>query len=112
VGPHLQSELRHRFEGHELVGEIRGVGLIAAMELVADRATHKNFDPAAKIGARLVKLCEHHGVIARVLPNDAMAFSPPLIITTEEVDLMLNGVSAALDDLTMQLRREAMGVVA
>ena len=112
TGTHLQSELRRRFEGHELVGEVRGIGMIAAMELVADRATHRNFDPAAKIGPRLVKLCEQQGIITRGLPSDTLAFSPPLIMTTAEIDLVLDGVSRALDELTVQLRRESMGVVA
>jgi 4-aminobutyrate--pyruvate transaminase len=112
VGPHLQSELRRRFEGHELVGEVRGVGMIGAIELVADRATHTNFDPKMKIGPRLVKLCEAHGVIGRGLPSDGLAFSPPLIITTEEVDLILDGVEAALGELTVQLKREQIAVVA
>ena len=111
VGPHMQAELRRRFEGHELVGEVRGLGLIAAMELVQDKAARRNFDPAAKVGARLVKLCEANGVIARALPNDALAFSPPLIITKAEVDEMLDGVSRALDELTVQLRREQIAVV-
>ncbi len=112
VGPHLQSELRRRFDGHEMVGEIRGIGMIAAVELVADRAARQNFPPAAKIGARLVKLCEQHGVIARALPNDALAFSPPLIMTVAEVDQMLDRVGLALDELTVQLRRERIVAVA
>ena len=41
-----RRELRRRFADHELVGEVRGIGLIAAMELVADKAAHANFDPA------------------------------------------------------------------
>jgi 4-aminobutyrate--pyruvate transaminase len=104
----MQKELRRRFEGHDLVGEIRGIGMIAAMELVADRGAHKNFDPSLKVGARLVKLAEHHGVIARMLPNDSMAFSPPLIMTPKEVDQMLDGIEHALGDLTMQLREEGI----
>ena len=112
TGAHMQKELRRRFEGHDLVGEIRGTGMIGAMELVADRATHKNFEPVQKVGARLVKLCEHHGVIARMLPNDSLAFSPPLIMTTDEVDQMLAGVEVALNDLTMQLREEGIATAA
>ncbi len=112
VGPYLQSELRRRFEGHELVGEIRGVGMIAAMELVADKATRRNFEPGQKVGPRLVKLAEEHGVIGRSLANDTLAFSPPLIITQEEVGLMLDRVGLALDELTVQMRREKMAVVA
>ncbi len=112
VGPHLQSELRRRFAGHELVGEVRGLGLIAAMELVADKATHKNFPPEMKVGPRLVKLMEANGVIGRALAGDGLAFSPPLIITEQEVNEMLDGVGKALDELTVQLRREKMSVVA
>ena len=112
VGPHLQAELRRRFAEHELIGEVRGIGMIAAMELVADRHHKRNFDPALKIGPRLVKLCEQHGVIARALPNDSLAFSPPLIMTNGEVDQMLDGIARGLDDLTVQLRRESLSVVA
>jgi 4-aminobutyrate--pyruvate transaminase len=111
VGPHMQAALRRLFADHDLVGEVRGVGLIGAIELVANKHTAANFDPKQKIGARLVKLCEAHGVIARTLPNDSLAFSPPLIITTDEIDEMLEGVSRALDELAVQLRREQLAVV-
>jgi 4-aminobutyrate--pyruvate transaminase len=111
VGGFLQSELRRRFAGHELVGEVRGTGLIAAVELVADKAAHKNFDPAAKIGPRLMKLCEANGVMTRTVVNDTLCFSPPLIITRDEVGEMLNRIEKALDELTVQLRREQIAVV-
>ena len=104
--------MRRRFAGHELVGEVRGIGLIGAIELVADRAAHRNFDPAAKIGARLAKLCEANGVITRACADDTLAFSPPLIITAAEIDEMLDRVSRALDELTVQLRRERITAVA
>jgi 4-aminobutyrate--pyruvate transaminase len=112
VGPYMQAELRRRFADHPLVGEVRGVGLIAAVELVADRASHTNFDAKAKIGGRFTKLCEENGVIARSVMNDAICFSPPLIIVKEEIDEMLNRMSKALDDLTVQLRREQIAAVA
>jgi len=111
VGPHLQSELRRRFAGHELVGEVRGIGMIGALELVADREARRNFDPKQKVVARLTKLCEQHGVIARGLPSDSLAFSPPLIITEAEITEMLDRVGLALDELTVQLRRERLAVV-
>ena len=111
VGPHMQAELRRRFAGHELVGEVRGIGMIAALQFVADKSTRQMFDAATKLGPRLVKLCEH-GVIARGLPNDSLAFSPPLIMTTDEVDEMLAKVGTALDELTVQLRRESIAAVA
>jgi 4-aminobutyrate---pyruvate transaminase len=111
VGAHMQTELRRRFADHPLVGEVRGAGLIAAVELVADKATHTNFSPAAKVGGRLTKLCEEHGVIGRAVMNDALCFSPPLVISAEEIDEMLNRVGRALDELTAQVRREQIAVV-
>ncbi|MFT8246572.1 aspartate aminotransferase family protein [Roseomonas sp. BN140053] len=111
VGAHLQAELRRRFGQHPMVGEVRGVGLIAAMELVADRHARRNFDPARKVGARMGKLAEANGVILRAMGNDTIAFSPPLIITEAEVDTMLDRVGRALDQLAVELRRENLAVV-
>ncbi len=111
VGAVMQNRLHERFADHELVGEVRGMGLIGAVELVADRETKRNFDPKQKIGARLTKLGEAHGVISRALPNDTIAFSPPLIINPDEIDQMVDRVGQALDELTIQLRRESLAVV-
>jgi len=112
VGPYLQSELRRRFGDHPLVGEVRGVGLIAAVELVADKAKRANFDPKAKVMARMQKLLDEHGVIGRVVAGESICFSPPLIISRAETDEMLDRVSRALDALTVELRREQIGVAA
>ena len=111
VGGVLQAELRRRFTDHELVGEIRGTGMIGAVELVADKATKTNFDPALKIGPRMAKICEANGIISRGLPNDSMAFSPPLIMTETEVKTMLDRFEKSLDELTVQIRRERLAVV-
>jgi 4-aminobutyrate---pyruvate transaminase len=111
VGPTLQAELRRRFADHPLVGEVRGVGLIAALEFVADKASHKNFDPAAKVGAKLARLCEENGVLVRTLAGDTLAFSPPLIITEQEITEMLDRIEKAVDALTVQLRREQIAIV-
>ena len=108
VGAHMQAELRRCFAGHALVGEVRGMGLIGAFELVADKAEHRNFDPALKLGGRLQKLGEKHGVIARALANDGIAFSPPLIITAAEVTEMLERMERALADLSAELRVEGV----
>jgi 4-aminobutyrate--pyruvate transaminase len=108
VGRHLQSELRRRFTDHPLVGEVRGTGLIGALELVEDRATHRNFDFGRKIAARTAKLMEGFGIIGRPLPGDGLAFSPPLIITAEEIDLVLDGVTKALESMTQELRAEGL----
>ena len=112
VGPYLQNGLRRRFADHPLVGEVRGTGLIAAMESRRRQSrAHGNFDPREKVGIRLMKLCEENGVILRSVANDALCFSPPLVISAEEIDEMLNRVGESLDALTVQLRREQIGVV-
>ena len=111
VAPHFQAGLRGRFAEHPLVGEVRGTGLIGAVELVADKAARRNFEPGRKIAARVVKLAEAHGVIGRGAPNDTLVFSPPLIISKSEIDLALDGFLAALNELAVQLRREEMALV-
>ena len=111
IGPHMQTELRRRCGEQPLVGEVRGIGLIAAVELVADKASHGNFDPKVKVGGRLTKLCEENGVIGRAVANDTLCFSPPLVISKDEIDEMLTRISKSLDELTVQLRREQIAVV-
>ncbi len=100
IAPHFQNRLRS-FADHPLVGETRGVGLIGAVELVADKASRKNFDPALKVGARLVKGCSDHGLITRAMANDSIAFCPPLIIDESGIDEMFNRFSQALDGLEL-----------
>ncbi|MBR0664323.1 aspartate aminotransferase family protein [Roseomonas hellenica] len=111
VGPHMQKALRDAFADHPLVGEVRGTGMIAAIELSADKAKKTPFDPAKKAAARLVKLGEENGLILRMLPGDAIAFSPPLIMEEGEVDDMVARFGKALDALSVQLRREGLAVV-
>ena len=111
VGPHFQAELRRRFTDHPLVGEVRGVGLMAAVELVANKDTRESFDPAAKVGTRAVAMMQEHGVIGRAVPGDSVVFSPPLVISRAEVDELLDRTNKALDALAVQLRREQIGVV-
>ena len=112
VGAHFQAELRRRFQDHPLVGEVRGIGLIGAVELVEDKEARKNFDPARKVGARLVKLAEAEGLICRAMVLDSIGFSPPLIITRAEIDEMLDRFARTLDALAVALRREALAPVA
>jgi 4-aminobutyrate--pyruvate transaminase len=98
VGKHFQKRLR-AFADHPLVGEARGVGLIGALELVADKKTRANFDPKQGVGAQVVAAAERNGVILRAMAGDAIAFSPPLIILEDEIDEMFDRFSTALDDV-------------
>jgi len=103
VAPRMQAGLR-RFADHPLVGEVRGIGLVGAVELVADKLTKAPFDPAAGVGAFLHKRTHQHGLILRAL-GDSIAFCPPLIINEAEIDLMLERFGLALED-TFQMVRE------
>jgi adenosylmethionine-8-amino-7-oxononanoate aminotransferase len=58
-----------------------------------------------------MKLCEENGVILRSAANDSLCFSPPLVISAEEIDEMLDRVGESLDELIVQLRREQIAVV-
>lgn len=97
VAPSLQDGLRQLGE-HPLVGHARGVGLVGALELVRDKATREPFAPSMGVAAQLVKHAEAHGLIVRPLTGDVIAFSPPLIVTTSEVEEIIRRAGRALDD--------------
>jgi 4-aminobutyrate--pyruvate transaminase len=103
IAPYLQAGLR-RFADHPLVGEVRGIGLIGALELVADKTTKAPFDSDQGVGAWLMRRAQEHGLILRAM-GDSLAFCPPLIITKAEIDLMLERFALALDD-TLRMVRE------
>jgi 4-aminobutyrate--pyruvate transaminase len=102
VGPYLQQAAAS-LSDHPLVGDVRGVGLIAALEMVADKDTRAPFDPASKVGATVEQYACEHGLIARFI-GDRIAFSPPLIITEAEIDEIMLRLRRALDDTWKQLR--------
>ncbi len=99
LGPRLTEGLRDRFGDHPLVGEIRGVGLVAGVELVADRQTRKPFDASLGVGSFCMQRAIAHGVVLRAL-GDTIAFSPPLIVTEEQIELILDRFDLALQDTT------------
>ena len=103
VAPRLQAGLR-RYVGHPLVGDVRGLGLIGAIELAADPAARKPFDPARGVGAYLVRRAQAHGLIVRVMAGDIIAFSPPLVITEAQIDEMLDKFDRALRDTEAWVR--------
>ncbi|MEI8395258.1 MAG: aspartate aminotransferase family protein [Rhodospirillaceae bacterium] len=95
VAPHFQASLR-RLADHPLVGEVRGVGLIAGVELVADKASKTSFPAAAAMGAHVQNLAAEHGLITRAM-GDTLAFAPPLIITEPEIDELVARFTRALN---------------
>lgn len=93
--PQFQAHLK-ALGDHPLVGEARGLGMMGALEMVADKRTRKAFEPKAGIGAKAVAIAQEEGVILRNL-GDALALCPPLIISPEEIDDLFDRVARTLD---------------
>lgn len=105
VGKHLQRRLREAVAAHPLVGEVRGVGMIAAVELVADRATQRSFDPKLAVAQRLhVRLLEE-GLICRPV-GQSLAFSPPLIAGEADVEEIVSRFARGIDAFASELEQE------
>ncbi|WP_207484093.1 aspartate aminotransferase family protein [Arenibaculum pallidiluteum] len=106
VAPAMQGGL-DALEAHPLVGDARGVGLIAGVELVADKGTRAPFDPARKVGLLVQAKCQEAGLIVRAI-GDRIAFTPPLIITEGEIAEMCGRFKAGLDAAHAELRAEGL----
>ena len=100
-----RRNLREEFADHPLVGEVRGLGLIAAVEFVAEREPVKAFDRALGVGRRVTAKCLERGLITRALPDaDTISFSPPFVVTEGEVDEMVALARQAVDEVAAELR--------
>ncbi|MBJ3774984.1 aminotransferase [Acuticoccus mangrovi] len=97
AGAHFHAALHSRLGDHPAVGEIRGVGLMGAVELVADRATKRSFEPAAGIAKKVQADALARGLILRPMMNDSLAFSPPLCLTTTEADEIVDILAASIE---------------
>ncbi|MDQ3560237.1 MAG: aspartate aminotransferase family protein [Pseudomonadota bacterium] len=98
TGAYLQRRLHETFDDHPMVGEARGVGLMAALEFVADKDAKTAFDPNLKIGAKVSAAALDEGMIARAMPHgDILGFAPPLILTRGEVDKIVEMTKRAVD---------------
>ncbi len=94
-------------QDHELVGEARGLGLVGGVELVADKASGQSFAPSHLVGANCARFAEQNGVILRAI-GDTLAICPPLIITEEEINLLFDGIEAALNATSAWAAREKL----
>nr|WP_315464436.1 aspartate aminotransferase family protein [uncultured Rhodoferax sp.] len=96
IAPHFQARVAALGQ-HPLVGEARGAGLVAALEVVANKQTKTPFPPAMGVAAHVGVRALEHGFITRAL-GDTVNFCPPLIITRAQIDAMFDGAEKALDD--------------
>ena len=102
--PHFFAGLR-KLGNHPLVGEVRGRGLIAGLELVQDKTTRRPFDRALGVGRACVVHAEEHGLLVRAV-GDTITLCPPLIISEAEIAELLARVKAALDDTAADLVKQ------
>ena len=105
-GAYLQSRLQE-FASHELVGEVRGKGLIGAVELVADKGTGQAFADG-KVGAFAQRACQDEGLLLRAVAGNSVAFCPPLIIEEAQIDEMIEKFARALDASLEFARQEKL----
>jgi 4-aminobutyrate--pyruvate transaminase len=93
---------------HPLVGEARGVGLIAGIELVADKKTKARFDPARQVNQAATNFAEDNGLIVRPLPVDRLALCPPLVISEAEINELFDRLTRALDATADWAKKEKL----
>ncbi len=102
TGAYLNAQMQAALGDHPHVGEIRGEGMLCAVELVRDRDSRTFFDASEGVGARIVAAMLKRGVIARAMPQgDILGFAPPLCLTRAEADTI---VAAAAESV-----REVLG---
>jgi putrescine aminotransferase len=102
TGPYLQQCWRELGD-HPLVGEVRGLGFLGALELVADKKTRAPFEPADQTGALCRDIAADLGLVMRAV-GDSMIISPPLIMRRNQIDDLVALVLKSLDDTLSALR--------
>ncbi|WP_276121801.1 aminotransferase [Pararhizobium qamdonense] len=106
LAPGFQRKIK-AFENHPLVGEARGMGLMAAIELVCDKESKEPFAKSVKAALRLSDLVRAQGVILRSL-GDSLCIAPPLIIEEQDIDVIIAAIAKALDLLEAELTAEGV----
>ena len=101
TGRYLNDKMAAALSGHPHVGDVRGEGLLCAVEFAYDPASRRLFDPARKIGASVAAALLEEGVIARAMPQgDILGFAPPLCLTPEEADLIVAATMKAVERIS------------
>jgi len=91
IGPYFLNELKNALADHMYIAEIRGEGLLTAIEFAEDKKSLKFFDPSKKIGPQIATMLLKEGVIGRAMPQgDILGFAPPLCLSKKEADIIVN----------------------
>ncbi len=98
MGTYFKASLIDALADHPNVGDIRGEGLLCAVEFVSDKNTRTFFDANQKIGPQVAAALLKEGVIGRAMPQgDILGFAPPLCITEKEIDTIISAAIRATD---------------
>ncbi|WP_067219808.1 aspartate aminotransferase family protein [Stappia indica] len=100
TGAYFNEAMRTALAGHAKVGDVRGEGLLCAVEFVDDKASRRFFDPSAKVGPAVASALLKRGVIGRAMPQgDILGFAPPLCLTRAEADRIVEETRAAVTEV-------------
>jgi len=100
TGSYMKQAMTKALENHPNIGEVRGEGLMLAVELVKNRETRSGFDPKLTVGPKIAAALLKRGVIARAMPQgDIIGFAPPLCVTPAEVDIITGAMSEAVNEV-------------
>ena len=102
-GAYLLKRLQD-LRSHDIVGDVRGLGLVAAIELVRDRATKEQFEVSAGAARRIWQAALEEGVIVRPLTGDVLAMSPPFVISNEQIDRIVSVLDKAITRVEKELK--------
>ncbi len=103
LAPYFQQQIRNATKDHPLVGEVRGMGFMAGIEFVANRATKEPFPLDKLVGRKVMKNLLNRGVISRALGN-TLVFAPPLVFDRGNIDELVAAFSGALQDIVGEVR--------
>ena len=99
VGQYLNAQMRAALAEHPHVGEVRGEGMLCAVEFVQDREKRQFFDASEKVGPRVAAALLGHGVIGRAMPQgDILGFAPPFCLTRAEADEVVEKTAKAISE--------------
>jgi adenosylmethionine-8-amino-7-oxononanoate aminotransferase len=88
---------------HPLVGDARQRGLLGALELVADKATRRRFDPSLRLSERITQIAYRNGLIFRAFADNILGFAPALCFRASDFDLLFERLERILDEVLEQL---------
>ena len=106
ITPVLEKRLA-QLTDHPLVGEVRNSGLMAGVEIVADKASKRPFNPKQGVGPQCAVFCQNHGLILRAI-GDTMSICPPMIISEEELNALFDRLERALDETEGWVNKEGL----